>query len=237
MAEPAPATIIVLDPGHGGKDRGGFDGKGFRRNGISVPEDPYTYDVAKRVERRAAAKGWTVLYTVIDTKDNTIAESDENTILPPRKKMIYSGPGKSTTVFPGKKGLLRRLETEESILGQYPHARIIFISLHFDYTLSIESGVKIFVPLGMKKHPLAKTLAARFKSAGHRQVMGYMPMPMIEENNRLVVLREGAIARRVLIELANFNNKRDRAHMLRSDGREHYAYIIVSAIEEYLDKN
>jgi hypothetical protein len=193
--------------------------------------------MAKRVERRAAAKGWIVLFTVIDTRNDVIMESDDNTILPPRKKMVYNDPEKNVVISPGKKGLLKRLAAEESILNQYPNTQIIFISLHFDHTLPIISGAKIYVPEGMKKHPFAKILATGFKEAGHRQIMGYMPMPMIEENNRLIVLREGAIARRVLIELANFNNKRDRAHILCSDGREHYAYIVVSSIEKYLNTN
>jgi N-acetylmuramoyl-L-alanine amidase len=41
IAHPA---VVVIDPGHGGIDRGGMPGQ-------SLPEKPYTLDVAKRLAR------------------------------------------------------------------------------------------------------------------------------------------------------------------------------------------
>jgi len=46
-----PEMVVIIDPGHGGSDHGGYDSQGFKLNGKRVPEDEYVYDVGKRIER------------------------------------------------------------------------------------------------------------------------------------------------------------------------------------------
>jgi N-acetylmuramoyl-L-alanine amidase len=46
----ARPAVAVIDPGHGGRDRGGMPGQ-------AIPEKPFTLDVAKRVARILKASG------------------------------------------------------------------------------------------------------------------------------------------------------------------------------------
>jgi len=52
----AAATTVVIDAGHGGHDRGGGPGQ-------KIPEKPYTLDIAQRLQRALAAKGYRTVMT------------------------------------------------------------------------------------------------------------------------------------------------------------------------------
>src|SRR5262249_12707336 len=54
-AAPAPFTLVVLDPGHGGQDSGAMCGP--------VYEKDLTLDIARRVDRLLQSKGVTTLMT------------------------------------------------------------------------------------------------------------------------------------------------------------------------------
>ena len=81
-------VVLILDPGHGGKDRGGYDGRGFKLDGARIPEDAYTYDIAKRVERLAVLRGWKVVFTAIDGKNDAVIDNESGEILPPKKTRL-----------------------------------------------------------------------------------------------------------------------------------------------------
>jgi N-acetylmuramoyl-L-alanine amidase len=229
-------VVIILDPGHGGKDQGGYDGRGFRFENKWVPEDAYTYDVAQRISSMATSNGWIVFFTVMDRNENQIYGYNENEIIPAKKKLVYNIPDKNIVVYSGKYGLAKRIKVINKIDARYPNAIKIFISLHFDDANSLLSGAQIFTSHRGARHPFVKILAKKFDEAEMNLKFGFIPRFMINQYNELVVLKDSNISPRVLIELGNFKNERDRLLMLRSSGREMYARIIISAIEEYTKK-
>lgn len=232
--------VVILDPGHGGLDQGGYGGKGFKFNNIWVPEDGYTYDVAKRIERLINKKGWTSFFTIVDKEHDYIYDYNydyyENKIIPPHRKIKYNLLYEHTIVFGGRAGLSNRLDIAEHIKELYPDSIICFISLHLDYAPPGIYGAKIYTARKMGKHFFVKILAQKFKDAGAGSMCGCRERPMVDDYNRLFILREGVIVPRVLVELGNFNNPRDRICILRHDCREKYAQIVVGALEEYRAK-
>jgi N-acetylmuramoyl-L-alanine amidase len=56
LLAPLGAKTVVIDAGHGGHDRGGGPGQ-------RIPEKPYTLDVAKRLQRILAGKGYRTVMT------------------------------------------------------------------------------------------------------------------------------------------------------------------------------
>jgi len=57
VAAPAPFTLVVLDPGHGGQDSGAMCG--------TIAEKDLTFDIAQRVDRLLQAQGLATLMTRI----------------------------------------------------------------------------------------------------------------------------------------------------------------------------
>ena len=228
-------VVLILDPGHGGKDRGGYDGRGFKLDGARISEDAYTYDVAKRVERLAVLRGWKVVFTAIDGENDAVIDNESGEILPPKKKLVYNSGKRKAAVFAGRDGLLKRLEAAEKIAAGNKGAEKNFISLHFDHANSFLHGAQIFTAEGMARHPFVKILAEEFRKNGLGLKFGPIPRQMVNQRNELVVLAEGTITPRVLVELGNFQNERDRALMLSKEGREKYAEIIAGGIEKYLE--
>ncbi len=227
-------VILIIDAGHGGSDRGGYDGRGFKLDGARIPEDAYTYDVAKRLERLAVSRGWKAALTTIDGKNETISNKDGQP--PPSKKnLVYNFGKRKTAVFAGRDGLLKRLEATKAIAAENKNAETIFISVHFDHASRFLSGVQVFSAAKTNKHPFVKILAEEFRKNGLELKFGPIPRPMINWRNELVVLAEGKITPSVLVELGNFQNERDRALMLSKEGREKYAEIIAAAVGKYLE--
>lgn len=226
-------VLLILDPGHGGKDRGGNSNSGFKLAKARIPEDPYTYDMAKRIAALANQRGWLTAFTVKTPEDDAIKDSDENNILPAREKMIFNLPNKKITVFRGKIGLRHRLEAVKNIVNSHRGATAIFVSLHFESAPSNRAGARIFTVWKLIKHPLIKALEKQIKDNEFQWTEDGKPEAIIRSCG-YVVIKEGTISPRVLIELGNFNNEQDRLLMLRSDGRQKYAEMIAAAIDDYL---
>lgn len=234
-AEPA---LIILDPGHGGSDQGGPNQKGFPFVGAHgkrayIAEDAYTYDVAKRIERLAAEKKWRSAFTVVAKDANEVSDVDEPVLLPPHRLMRYNMP-RGKTPLHSKDGLRLRLAAAERAHKTIPHASPIWVSLHFDYAPPNSSGAKIYTGRKLCGHAFPMALAGAFEKDSLTFTVGNVTRNPINCRNGLLVLKEGKIVPRVLVELGNFKNPRDRALMLSSTGREQYASIIVEAIEFYL---
>jgi N-acetylmuramoyl-L-alanine amidase len=227
--------IIILDPGHGGRDRGG-EYNGFKWMGSRVPEDPYTYDVAKRVERLlAGSPGVQTVLTVFDPDGRGVTDSDENHILAPLKNLVYNDASRTMRVLHSKAGLLKRVRISDDAKNKHPGAVAIFIALHFNSAPDYIAGATIYASAGSRSHPFTSILADEFKKGTLQPTFRGSPKEAIVSNNKYVVLINGLFAPRLLVELGNFKNSQDRLAMLRSDGREKYAAIIVAAVNRYVE--
>lgn len=225
-------VLIILDPGHGGKDWGGYN-RGFIWQGKRISENAYNFDVAKRIKRAAEKMEWQVAFTLDDTGIE-ICDFDEDRIIPHKSDIKYNFPN-SPVVFPEKEGLLKRLGAIDYILGKNKNRDIvIFISVHFDYTDADQSGSKIFIPPAKEHKKFAKILAQEFAEAGFGLVFKNKKQQMVEINRCLVVLRESDIVPRVFLELGNFNNDIDKKNMLSWQKRETYAQAIIDAVKKYI---
>lgn len=228
------SPFLILDPGHGGKDQGGSHGKGFFFNGRYYPEDAYAYDVAKRIEALAAKRDWHVFFTVVAPTNNTIANAESGTILPKRDDLIYNLPGQEMSVFSGPMGLRLRLEAINQGVHPVAHEKVVFISLHFDYAPSRVGGAKIYTTPELADHPFIKLLAQKFKATGLGFTARGITRSAIDADEEFIVLVEGAICPRILLELGNFFHHRDRNLILSPAGRQQYAKIIVAALAEWI---
>jgi N-acetylmuramoyl-L-alanine amidase len=226
-------VVLVLDPGHGGKDRGGFGERGFSHKNDMIPEDAYTYDVARRVARLAKGEGWTPVFTVVAEDADRVPEGRDGAMLPARRQLFYNLGPQNIVVFPGKEGLRSRLLAASRAVQQFPAAVAVFISLHFDLAAPRRSGARIYTAPELVRHPFPGALAETFRERGLGYRIGNARSWSIESEDYLV-LTEGSIVPRVLIELGNFNNERDRALMFAASGRETYAEAVTEAIRRYL---
>lgn len=227
---------LIIDPGHGGQDRGGYDGRGFMLDGTRIPEDAYMYDIALRLTRIAQSRGWEAHFTVHDPQHTLPQDVNMPIVLSAKKQLEYNKPHRGVIVFPGKDGLQNRLDVATRIAtSRDSNSPVLFLSLHFDYAPSFTSGAQIFTASGMENHPFILALAHQFLNYGFDPKVRENPRFMINARNGLFLLRYGTISPRVLIELGNFNDTRDRALLLSAHGRERYAQSIADAITAYLN--
>jgi N-acetylmuramoyl-L-alanine amidase len=234
-AEKANPVLLILDPGHGGKDRGGYNEDGFLYNGQRMPEDAYTFDVATRIETTANAKGWETFFTVIPlSRDSITPNTEQETILARRADAVYNLREKQIAVFPGKTGLRLRLDAVREALDRAPDSNSVFISIHFDYALPRLSGAKLYTAPELASHPFVKIVSKTLITHGLGYRNDHGQLDNIDTSQKFIVLVEGIVEPRVLIELGNFNNAEDRARILSGSGRQKYADIVIEALSKYL---
>ncbi len=254
LAATSPRILLILDPGHGGRDHGGTGGAGFQEQGWYLPEDACNYDVALRVGRLGREKGWQTVFTIIPEgpADDSLA-CDLYHAVPPRRKMRYNLRGRFQSVdyqpssrMERRHGLRKRLEAARIAARANRDAIVIYLSIHFDYVQKCSrrrrclplpdpdvSGARVYTTRALATHPFVRILARQFEGAGLGSEACGAPKPTVDSSHKFICLREGVIVPRVLLELGNFNNWRDRALILDESGRELYADIIVDAVEQY----
>ncbi len=232
-SEASPELIVILDPGHGGNDQGGYDGKGFTlEDGRKVPEDAYMYDIALRILEHAHAEPWKMLLTVFAENIRSSHDVEQPNILPPLYDLVYNLRLRDIRVYNGKEGVRKRLDVSNQI-PNITEQNAVFISLHFDFAPDYVSGTRIFTTKEGARHPFVQILAKSFSHHSLSLFIRGQPKPSITINENLIVLGEGSIMPRVLIEFGNWNAPRDRSLLLSHDGRELYAKAIISALKQY----
>ena len=253
LAAQSPRILLILDPGHGGRDHGGAGGAGFHDKGGYVPEDACNYDVIARVRRFATEKQWQTALTIIPESpaDNSLGCALYEWF-PPNREMRYNLPGQQAVDYQPssrmerRQGLRKRLEAAQRAADADRDALAIYLSVHFDYVEKCSgrrrcrpvpdpdvSGARVYTTPSLSQHPFIGALAREFEGAGLGTEIYGIPKPTVDSGHNFLCLRKGTIVPRVLVELGNFNNSRDRHLMLDEDARETYARIIVGAVEEY----
>ncbi len=226
--KPLAGWVVILDPGHGGKDpgaNGAFEGK-------EVYEAAYTYDVALRVKRMATAKGATVFMTITDGVRENNASAQE--IFPFNHSARFALD--KTAVVAGTTGLPKRLRYGNIINQKYPKSNVAWMSIHLDKlgTNTDIHGVRIITPVKLLNLRLAKALEKSFGDA-HRLRADDPVVASGDKDHglrRLFVLTGlNQTRQKVLIELGNFNNQSDLWRIRAFNVRDAWATAIVRALE------
>ena len=229
---PLNSVVVVIDPGHGGKDPGAF--AIFRDQPIY--EAPYVYDVALRLERAVKARGGVAYLTRRDLKAETPDDRLAARALPFSRQDVYTSGGGS--VRAGVEGLLPRVALAREVKQKHPHSRVVFVSIHFDSVGSPNiAGMSVVVP---KAGPprIALALEKTFREArlvrkdGSRELRPITVSGDAAHGMRsiLVLGRRNPIGERVLIELGNFRSEADVWRIRNPGNREKYASLIADAI-------
>lgn len=193
-AEKASPVLLILDPGHGGKDQGGYNKDGFLYNGQRIPEDTYTFDVATRIETTAKAKGWETFFTVTHLSRASITPNTRREgTLAKRADAVYTLREKQIAVSSGETGLRLRLDAVREALDRAPDANALFISIHFDYAPPRFSGAKIYTAPELASHPFVKILSRTLMTHGLGYRNDHGQLDNIDTTQKFIVLVEGTV--------------------------------------------
>lgn len=240
-ALPAKATlrgmVVVIDPGHGGTDRGsaGYFGNGSR---VLVAEDEYMYDVARRLAKECRRLGAVVVETTRDPKQTYPINLPANRVIPPDKREVYTASTRQ--VLAGNRGLAPRVQLANRTLWRHRNKRMVFVSIHFDATPKRAlQGVSFVAPPGPRPK-LVDFLYDEFGRAHRlRSLEGRLYFPIVQSGGadghgerNLYILSPGtnAVRQRVLVELGNFKNPKDVWRIRDPKVRQAYAEIIARAL-------
>ncbi len=224
--------VVIIDPGHGGSDRGCFI-KDYN-NKIIFTEDGYNYDLALRLEKVLKDSG-AIVFKTIESRERVI----NNTILPIKSinNAIFSIDG--TKVHNGK-GLYKRTDFCNLKNNKYKNKKVIFISIHFDFISPNFLGVRIIKSKNSASDSLSIYLQKEFKK--NNLISNYFPS-IIENGDRITYGRnlhvlgyKNKIKTKVLIELANTQNEVDFLRIRNLSDRDEYVVNIVNALIKYVKK-
>lgn len=226
--KPLAGWVVIIDPGHGGKDPGSnglFEGK-------PVYEAAYTYDVALRVQRMVAQEGGLAVLTIIDGRQEKNLPAYE--VFPFDRSAVFAIDKKP--VVAQTIGLTKRLAYGNMIGRNYPRHKKAWISIHFDKlgkNTEIE-GVRIIAPNTELR--LAKSLGKSFGDVHRLRASA----PIVASGDRDHGLRNlyvlggrNQTQQKVLIELGNFNNRVDMYRIRAHNIRDAWAAAIVRGLIKY----
>jgi N-acetylmuramoyl-L-alanine amidase len=137
-------VVIILDPGHGGRDLGTMN------NGIW--EHDYVYDVACRLKQRLDERTAAKVYLTLLDEQTGCAPSQTDKLVANREGTIQTQPpflardnGEATIGVNLRWYLANSLFRKERAAGTDPD-RVVFLSLHADSRHPSLSGVMVYVP-------------------------------------------------------------------------------------------
>jgi len=220
--------VLVIDPGHGGRD----PGSSRILNGQRVAENEYVYDVALRVERLAKQQDGLFFMTL--RRDEAIRNGSPAGIFVDNYTERFTSNG--SIAVAGTTGMRARQAHGNSVVRRYPNHDVVWISIHFDVvgTRSDVAGVRIIHAPGTKSVELASRLAQSFGRAGRMRAHGPVAVngdPRYGLRNLYILNGGNRTPAKVLVELGNFNNDTDLWRIRDPKVREAYARAIVEALE------
>lgn len=215
--------IVVLDPGHGGKDLGGMTHTDKK---LLVCESGYSYDVALRLEKILKEEGAIVFRTCYSKREII---NDTLGFIRPNSEAKFTLD--NSIVDKDREGLNKRVVYANKIKNEYEGNKIIYLSIHFDQISQKCHGARIIMS---EKNLLVDLLIKEL------QINGCLsPYPILISGkgfeNIYVLTSLNLVSDRVLLELGNMCNQNDLLRMRSPSSRENYAHIINSALVKYIN--
>jgi len=241
---------IVLDAGHGGRDTGAIAG--------GLWESTYVYDIYIRLHNLLTEKTKAVVHPLVrDNKSRfTVVPSDR---LPQhRSHSILTTPPQPLS--DSQTGVNLRWKMANQYMAELkrrgvPPTNVIFLSVHADALHPSVRGATIYIPgasyvkatsrkEALQAEALSKTLAEETIDSLYRAGVAIHPYQPIR--NRIIryrkdwlpaILKMNYIPTRLLLEVANLNNPKDRETVATQQFRQTFAQAVVDALIAYCAEN
>lgn len=221
-------SIYYLISGHGGPDPGAV----AKRNGKTITEDEYAYDVSLRIARRLLAQGAQVYLIIKDKndgiRDESILKVDYDEVNYPDKRIPRNQ----------KLRLRQRTESVNRLFKKHGKRYQRLVVTHVD---SRSRGEKIDVFFyHHKSSKKGKQLANRLQATFKKKYKQYQPnrkyTGTVESRSNLYVIRN-TLPAMVYIELGNLKNIKDQRRILSSENRDALAKWISEGLSEDFSKS
>ena len=236
-----PHRPIIIDPGHGGKDKG--------TTYYSITEDEFNYDISVRVKALLEKAKYTVHQTVYDSK----------TRYTPREKLsnntaeyLFYGWHKKTLL--SKRYLTRRCKLIDDV---YPAEKNpLLVSIHVNYTeprivgaTFYYSGIEAYGSEQTDKNSLAlaqeleRAFTTRRVPTASLEIHGATydwPIPNIRDDikeGRLAIFTMTDLTTKVLIEVGNIHNSHEQQRLTDPKRRQEISEAIFLGIVSYDQTN
>ncbi len=137
-------VVVILDPGHGGVDRGAIKNK--------VWEDSYVYDIALRIKEGLESKTKAKVYITLVEPTKGFKVDDRKYLSPNKKAQILTHPPFALNSSPAtKKGVNLRWVLANSIYNNLTkegitQEKVVFTSIHADSLHPSLRGAMFYVP-------------------------------------------------------------------------------------------
>ncbi len=221
-------AIYYLISGHGGPDPGAV----AKRNGRTISEDEYAYDVTLRLARRLMANGAEV-YLIIKDKNDGIR--DESVLKVDYDEVNY--PNKKIPRSPRLR-LRQRTESVNRLFKKHGKRYQRLVVTHVD---SRSKGEKIDVFFYHHKNSKkGKELANTLQDTFRKKYKQYQPnrkyTGTVESRSNLYVVRN-TLPAMVYIELGNLKNIKDQRRILSAENRDALAKWIFEGLSVDFSKS
>lgn len=217
---------FYLITGHGGPDPGAQ----AKKQGHTLSEDEYAYDVILRLGKELIKHGAEVYFIVQDPNDGI----RDGVYLENSKNEFYYGGGKIVVDqrqrLKDRSDIVNKLYNENSAKKKHHQA----ISIHIDSRISIDKQIDIFfyhAANSSEGELIANTLLTTIKSKYEEAQPGRGYEGSVSNRN-LYVLRH-IIPVMTFIELGNIQNFRDQQRILVDNNRQAIANWLTDGLIEY----
>ena len=239
---------IVLDAGHGGRDTGAIAG--------GLWESTYVYDIFIRLHNLLLERTKAVVHPLVqdDKSRFTVVPSDR--LSQHRRQSLLTTPvqvlGDPQTGVNLRWKMANQYMAELKRRGVQP-TNVIFLSLHADALHPSVRGATIYIPgasyskatsrgEALRAEALSKALALETIDSLYRAGVAIHPYQPIR--NRIIrtrsywlpaVLKMNYIPTKLLVEVANLNNPKDREAVATQAFRQTFAEAVVDALVAFYD--
>lgn len=219
--------LVILDPGHGGIDPGCVHADG----GKLAVEDEYAYDVCCRAKTYLEAKGYKVVFTIIDKV--TKYEEREIAFIPPDLNEVLVASPDLIPRGRDKKSMNLRIKAATDAVTKFKPKKIFWISVHIDAVPDTSlQGAHIVTPYaGNFTQSMIRSLKEK-ELLRQKDGLEYHPVGLNGMPRKLYLLRPDKNPFRscLLLELGNIKNDTDRNRMFEPESRNKWAEGISDGV-------